>query len=201
MRANNLYARKEKETYVPRRQIEQLAREKLKLEDEILSVIQEQNGLNKAASHIQNLIRDARQKTRRMENEVTKVENENSELAVEVEKLRAELFKKTSMLSELEKRCTAQEKVLEEQLKDIQQSDRVIRRKTAEVEKLTRKLNKTIQEQGVRATRTCLVLTCLLNFDISCRELKLALWNAKYWSFKKPLQKRRKKWKDFRRSG
>lgn len=84
-----------------------------------------------------------------MESEVTKVENENSLLAVDVEHLRSSLFKKTSSLSELEKRCIAQEKVLEEQLRDIVQSERIIAKKTTEVEKLNKKLEKFITKEDV----------------------------------------------------
>jgi len=83
-----------------------------------------------------------------MEAEVARVENENSLLAVEVERLRADLFRKTSLLNELESRVSAQEKVLAEQAKDIAQSERIIQRKTAEVEKLNRKLEKLLHQQG-----------------------------------------------------
>jgi uncharacterized coiled-coil protein SlyX len=86
--------------------------------------------------------------SRNMENDVARVENENSLLAVEVERLRAELFRKTSHQSELDKRVAEQEKILQEQMKDILQSERVIQRKTGEVEKLNRKLEKLISQQG-----------------------------------------------------
>ncbi|XP_035712934.1 coiled-coil domain-containing protein 40 [Folsomia candida] len=150
LRANAAFSKREKELIQPRRRLEALVLEKIKLEDKILTAMQEQSGLSKTSAHIQGLIKEARIKTRMMESEVTKVENENSLLAVDVEHLRSSLFKKTSSLSELEKRCIAQEKVLEEQLRDIVQSERIIAKKTTEVEKLNKKLEKFItKEDGV----------------------------------------------------
>jgi hypothetical protein len=64
MRANNALHRKQKEILIPRRTLEALTHEKLRLEDKILNILHEQSGLNKAAQHIQNLIKVAREKTR-----------------------------------------------------------------------------------------------------------------------------------------
>jgi hypothetical protein len=64
IKASNACNRKEKEVGAPRRKMEQLTQEKNRLEDQLLSIIQEQAGLSKASTHIQALIKEARQKTR-----------------------------------------------------------------------------------------------------------------------------------------
>lgn len=79
---------------------------------------------------------------------MVKIENENALLAVDVEALRAALFKKTALLSELEKRCISQERQLEETLRDIANSERIISKKTGEVDKLNKKLEKLITKNA-----------------------------------------------------
>jgi chromosome segregation ATPase len=117
-----------------------------------------------------------------MENEVVKVENEKSLLAVDVENLRAELFKKSSTLSELDKRCNSQEKLLLDQLKDIQQSERLIVKKTGEVQKLNAKLQKLVDDQGVIISLQWKKKCCNFydTFLIYFRVWILDLWSEKF---------------------
>lgn len=144
--------KKEKEILVPKRQLESLHLEKIRLEDLLLNTIKEQSGLDKAVGHIHLLIREAREKTRKMEMDVAKVENDNSLLAIQVEQLRLELFKKSNLLNEFEKRYEEQEKKVKEVEKDVVQSERIIQRKTQDIDRLNKKIAKVIEQKGVSNT-------------------------------------------------
>jgi len=111
--------------------------------------MQERSALDKAAAHIALKVKEARVKTRAMESEVAKVENDMVCMTVEVEKLRGTYLEKKQTLDELEKKLAAQDKILHEQTKDMKQSERMINRKTREVELLSKKLKKLIDAHGV----------------------------------------------------
>ncbi|CAG7664857.1 unnamed protein product, partial [Allacma fusca] len=56
------------------------------------------------------------------------------------------------LLQELEKKLTEQEKVLADQAAEIKDVERMIQRKTAEVLRLNKKLQKLVDEQGGKET-------------------------------------------------
>lgn len=150
LKLNALYVKRSKDVNGPRQLIENLAMEKVRLEDQILLAIQERTAMDKAAEHILGKIKEARDRARHLDSEVAKVENEMAQLTIDVENLRGELLKRQGNVEELEKKLAKQEKVLQEQLRDIKQSERVIQKKTGEIEQLNRRVQKLIKvENGV----------------------------------------------------
>lgn len=148
LRLNNMHIKRNKDVIGPRRQIEKLSMEKVRLEDEILLAIQERMAMDKAAEHILLKIKTARDRTRYLDSEVAKIENDMAQLTIDVERSREELLRKQGVVDELEKKLAKQEKVLQEQVRDIKQSERVIQKKTGEVSLLNKRVQQIIKTQG-----------------------------------------------------
>ncbi|CAG7836266.1 unnamed protein product [Allacma fusca] len=152
MKSNRILTMKEKELSGPRRKLEQLNNEKARLEDAIMEALKEQASLGKIAQHISHKVDLAKTKARKLESESAKVENDMTRITVQVERLRGELLNKEMLLQELEKKLTEQEKVLADQAAEIKDVERMIQRKTAEVLRLNKKLQKLVDEQGGKET-------------------------------------------------
>jgi len=154
------FQKRKKDVNGPRKLIEKLSPEKIKLEDQILLAIQERMAMDKAAEHILGKIKQARDRNRHLDSEVAKTENEMAQLTIDVERLRGELLKKQGHVDQLENKLKEKEKVLHNQLRDIKQSERVIQKKTGEIENLNRKVQKLIRNQGV-CSYLYILMVCL----------------------------------------
>ncbi|CAL8074418.1 unnamed protein product [Orchesella dallaii] len=142
------FQKRRKDVNGPRKLIEKLSLEKIRLEDQILIAIQERMAMDKAAEHILGKIKTARDRNRHLDSEVAKTENEMAQLTIDVERLRGDLLRKQGHVDELEKKLAKKEKILHDQLRDIKQSERIIQKKTGEIEHLNKKVQKLIRNQG-----------------------------------------------------
>ena len=91
---------------------QKLCQEKHKLEDEILSSLHDQLSQDKAAAHLNRLVKEIRDKTRKQEFAMVELENKISKRFLEVEELKSVIARNNEILNEMNKELDRKEQEL-----------------------------------------------------------------------------------------
>lgn len=93
-------------------EFQKCSQQKHKLEDEILALLQDQLSSDKAAAHLNRLVKEIRDKTRKQEFAMVELENKISKRFLEVEELKSVIARNNEILNEMNKELDRKEQEL-----------------------------------------------------------------------------------------
>lgn len=128
--------------------IEKLASQKIQLEDQILIKLEEKVAHDKAARHLNKLLRNLKNVTREQELVVVQTENSYGKTLLDIEKLNAVMENNKSELDELIRSNTAKEKEIDATQSEIKKYELIITRKRRDIEIVNKKIEEALESTG-----------------------------------------------------
>ncbi|XP_012268541.2 coiled-coil domain-containing protein 40 [Athalia rosae] len=128
--------------------IEKLANQKVQLEDQILLRLEEKVTHDKAAKHLNKVLRDLKCATREQELIAAQAENSYGKTLLDIEKLNTILDNNKSELQELDRANNAREKEIDTTQSEIRKIDIVINKKQRELVMVNKKIEEAIEKTG-----------------------------------------------------
>ncbi|KAK6624358.1 hypothetical protein RUM44_011217 [Polyplax serrata] len=129
-----------------RANLEKLCQEHSRLEDEAMTCLQEQICNDKAASHMNKLLKEAREKNRKQEFSLLETENKISQKFLEAEELKEVISRNNEIVKEMNKELSAKEEELKKIEDEIDKCQSAIIQKQGNYATLTRKIEKYIEK-------------------------------------------------------